>query len=96
MLKIAFKNPVSESNYHDIVQCLREYDKMRDPVETEKHQLRLHGWPETYHPCDHMDNVRWGFVFVDVSNKDILEGEVSASISMIDLHEKTCIYLAKY
>jgi hypothetical protein len=33
---------------------------------------------------------------IDVSNKDILEGEASASISMIDLHEKTCIYLAKY
>jgi NADP-dependent 3-hydroxy acid dehydrogenase YdfG len=33
---------------------------------------------------------------IDVSNKDISEGEASDSISMIDLHEKTCIYLAKY
>jgi hypothetical protein len=71
ILEIAFSNPVSESDYHNIVRCLREYDRLRDPEETERYQLRIRGWPEDYHPCEHMENVRWGFAFVDVSNQDV-------------------------
>ena len=71
ILAIAFNNVVSQGDYYRIVKCLRDYDKQRDPVEVERYQLEIRGWPVNYHPCDHMENVRWGFCFSSVSNKAV-------------------------
>lgn len=71
MLQYAFSHGVTEQNYHDIVACLRDYDNHRDPVDVEKSELHQKKFPLTYHPCDFMENIRWGFVFLAQSNHEL-------------------------
>jgi hypothetical protein len=74
VLSIAFRFPVSERDYHDIVCLLRDYDDSgRTSVDEERSELERRGWPVTYHPCDHMENVRWGMVFGSEDNARIRE-----------------------
>ena len=73
MLSTEFRSIVSVNDYCNIVACLREYDRKRDPVESEKYQLNIRGWPETYHPCDQMENIRWAFGFGGLGTKQIEE-----------------------
>jgi hypothetical protein len=69
MLRIAFESPVSLKDYHDIVSCLRAYDSEgRSDVSNERLELNRLGWPDTYHPCDHMENIRFGLMFVPEDN----------------------------
>jgi hypothetical protein len=46
-----------------MVKILRHYDTRRQSPEDEQAILARVGWPLTYHPCDHMENIRWGCVF---------------------------------
>lgn len=78
MLARAFRggpgdSSVSQGNYTDIVWCLRKYDENRAPVEDEHKVLERQGWPTSYHPCDHMERIRWGMTFGDVSDEIIDE-----------------------
>lgn len=64
MLKVLFEGPtVSEDQYHDVITCMRRYDTDRVPVETEQAALLEIGYPVTYHPCDHMERIRFCTVF---------------------------------
>ena len=55
---------VSEDNYHDVVRCMRDYEeKGRAAASDEREMMNTLGWPEQYHPCDHMENIRFCLVF---------------------------------
>ena len=71
MLTEAFTTPISEMDYHSIVKCLRHYDTNRESQETECKVLRENRWPVTYHPCDHMENIRFGMCMGAVRNRHI-------------------------
>lgn len=80
MLDRAFRggNSVSQDNYHDMVWCLRTYDTSGRARQNEERKVLLrHGWPTSYHPCDHMERIRWGMCFGDVSD-DIIDARVQA------------------
>jgi hypothetical protein len=64
ILDCAFTTGMSEQNYHDIVRCLRDYRDKPDPPNIERYELQQLGWPVDYHPCDHMENIRWGTVLL--------------------------------
>ena len=76
MLACAFRSAVSEMDYHDIVQCLRVYRQSPDPIEDEHRLLLAIGWPITYHPCDHMENIRWCMCFAE-SNDEVRQSIVA-------------------
>lgn len=70
-------NPISEADYHAIVYRLRIYEmavernnekSTRAAAAIELPVLQDVGLPVTYHPCDHMENVRWGFNFTSDDN----------------------------
>ena len=63
LLELAFPATVSEDQYHALVACMRAYDADRLPADVEKRTLAESGWPETYHPCDHMERIRFSLVF---------------------------------
>jgi hypothetical protein len=63
MLRVAASTPVSEMDYHKIVQILRHYDKHRQSPQDEQEVLARVGWPATYHPCDHMEKIRFVLLF---------------------------------
>ncbi len=73
ILKIAFKEPVSENDYHRIVEAIRNYDKSRISPEEEKAELRRVGWPETYHPCDYAERIRFFLNFGEKNHPLIQE-----------------------
>lgn len=64
MLNNAFTNPINETEYHGIVECLRIYSSNQDPIDVQQEELKKRGWPLNYHPCDHMENIRHAFTFV--------------------------------
>ena len=61
ILTEAFKNPVSEEDYYKIVDLLRKY--IREDTTAEQHELAIRGFPSSYHPCDHMERIRFGMTF---------------------------------
>ena len=63
MVDAVFRRVVSEDQYHDVVERLRRYDTDRVPVETERAILHEMGYPESYHPCDHMERIRFCITF---------------------------------
>jgi hypothetical protein len=64
ILDCAFTSGMTQQNYHDIVICLRDYHDRPDPPSIEEYELQQLGWPVDYHPCDHMENIRWGTVIL--------------------------------
>lgn len=73
MLKESFSNPVSENDYHEIVGCLRDYSTNRCDPTIEAHELREHGFPSDYHPCDHLERIRFAMTFNSKDNTRIRE-----------------------
>jgi hypothetical protein len=63
LLCVALLTPVSEMDYHNLVKILRHYDNHRQSPQDEQEVLTRVGWPHTYHPCDHMENIRFVLVF---------------------------------
>ena len=68
MLCAVFESGSNEEEYHTIVNCMHDYNTCRDEPITEKDVLVGKGWPTNYHPCDHMENIRWGICFMDQPN----------------------------
>ena len=66
-----FSNPVSENDYHNIVNAIREYSNARE--NNEQHELAIRGLPSTYHPCDHNERIRYAMVFGEKNNMRIGE-----------------------
>ena len=70
----AFSNPISERDYRDIVEALREYSSHRDNRAVELLELTRSGYPKTYHPCDHMENIRFALCFGEEDNRRVRVG----------------------
>ena len=62
-LEAALPATVSEDQYHALVAAMRAYDAHRLPADIEKRTLAEAGWPQTYHPCDHLERIRFSLVF---------------------------------
>ncbi len=60
---VASSTPVFEMDYHTIVKILRHYDNHRQSPQDEQEILTRVGWPQTYYPCDHMENITFVLVF---------------------------------
>lgn len=71
MLGAAFDSPVSESEYHDLVRCIREYGVARAPRAVEQAFLVAKGWPATFDVCEHVEGVPFGFVFDNMGNAGV-------------------------
>jgi hypothetical protein len=73
MLKESFQNPVSVNDCCMIVDCMREYAKTRPEITSsdEERELARIGYPLTYHPCDHMERVRFAMHFRDEDNERV-------------------------
>ncbi len=56
-----------------IVDCMREYAKTRPEITSsdEERELARIGYPLTYHPCDHMERVRFAMHFRDEDNERV-------------------------
>ena len=71
---MSFATVVSERDYHTIVECLRSYDNVgHDSASDEASELQRLGWHVSYHPCDHMENIRHGMVFGSEDNTRVNE-----------------------
>lgn len=64
MLKEAFNVEVDEFNYHDIVSCLRYAHETSTIFELRPYLIQ-YGFPSTYNPFEHMEDIRWGMMFGD-------------------------------
>ena len=73
ILKEAFTSPVSERDYYRIVAAVEAYGENRCSREEEQEDLMVRGFPLDYHPCEHMENLRFGMVFCSEDNKKIGE-----------------------
>lgn len=73
ILMEAFKNPVSEQDYHNIVELLRAYKRDDVMKEQEMKELSIREFPLTYHPCDHMERIRFAMTFTQNNNERIKE-----------------------
>lgn len=62
---------VSEAQYHEVVRCMRDYDAARQSPEVERAVLAEAGWPSTYHPCDHMERIRFFVILGGESNETL-------------------------
>ena len=62
-LNHAFGIPVTMNDYIMLVDCVRQYGLNRAEKEDEVVVLRKYGFPESYHPCDHIENLRFGLCF---------------------------------
>jgi hypothetical protein len=71
MLKIAFTEPVCEKDYHNIVECLRQYATNRDSLEVERKVNESAGYPADYNPCEHMERIRFSFIFGTIPNSKV-------------------------
>jgi hypothetical protein len=63
------ESPVSERDYHAVVSCLRAYTAigMHDAA-NEQFELQRRGWSLSYHPCKHMENIRFAMTFDEGDN----------------------------
>lgn len=75
ILKYCFENKISVKDYHNIVNCIRSYDSKREDISIEIIELKRIGYPLTYHPCDHMENIRKNMWF-DLDTDNIKIGEL--------------------
>lgn len=73
ILSESFHGIISEQDYVNIVNLLRDYDRSRDDTSIEKQELVDRGWPLNYHPCDHMERIRFATVFGKDDNVRIKE-----------------------
>ena len=65
ILDVGFREPISVNDFSAIIDRLSQYatfPHFRDAT-LEVPVLKEMGWPETYHPCDHMLNLRKAFCF---------------------------------
>lgn len=69
ILKISFESGVSESQYHSIVNMIREYGADPGPKDIEHASLEAIGWPTDYHPSDHIERIRFAFHFLPYNNE---------------------------
>ena len=77
MIEIAVTEPVSESDYHNVVKCIRDYDDMRGNSEmlsaAEDIALCSRGW-EKYNPfLKPIERIRFGMVFSATNNPRVAE-----------------------
>lgn len=63
ILKEAFTTHASEKDYHMIVEVLRKYVDSPCDTSVEHDELAKRGWPLTYHPCHHMERIRYAIQF---------------------------------
>jgi hypothetical protein len=71
ILKISFESGISESQYHSIVNMIREYGASPDSKDIEHASLKAIGWPNDYHPSDHIERIRFAFHFVPYKNEQV-------------------------
>lgn len=65
---------VSAMEYHILVECMRSIEKELGRHVIDEHMSLIRnkvGWPPSYNPFDHMENLRFAFCF-DASNCDQL------------------------
>ena len=72
LLQAAFASPVTESEYHLTVNCLRQYALDRDSRDTERNVVTSRGWPPEYDPCEHMERIRFAMSFGSTSNVGVM------------------------
>ena len=53
------RTPVSESDYHDVVSCIRYYG-LNDIGSKEKNEMLKRGWVPNYNPFIQPENIRYG------------------------------------
>jgi hypothetical protein len=75
VIEVASKAPVSEADYHDVVQCIRDVDAMREGGEllsgVEESILRARGWGK-YNPFVRpVERIRFGMVFCETGNPGV-------------------------
>ena len=89
ILQEAFNSLVSERDYHMIVACLREYSASEHNADIEKSELARRGWPLDYHPCEHMERLRFAFVFGGEDNPRIQHALASLASQIVanDVHD---------
>lgn len=68
MLSAAFDSPVSETDYHDLVRCIREYGASKARRSVEQEMLAARGWPASYDVCEQSERVRFALEFGGVGN----------------------------
>ena len=73
ILNVMFNETISEDNYHDLIDVMRVYCKTCQQItymtkDEEIFELTSRGFPETYNPCEYMENLRFAFAFRAVSN----------------------------
>ena len=56
-------SPVSERDYHQVVECMEVYATLIPDRDDEQLQLQIRGWPLSYHPCTVMENIRFAMWF---------------------------------
>jgi hypothetical protein len=71
ILRAAFTGQIDEDDYYKLIECLRMYSNNRDNVYTEQKVLQDYSFPLHYHPCDHMERLRFAFTFGSQSDKSI-------------------------
>ena len=65
ILRVGFREAISANDFSAIIDRLSQYatfPHFRD-ANLEAPVLKEIGWPTTYHPCDHMVNLRKAFCF---------------------------------
>jgi len=75
VIEAASKDPVSESDYHQVVQCIRDVDAMREGGEVlsdaEQSILLARGWGK-YNPFVRpLERIRFGMVFCSTDNPQV-------------------------
>lgn len=86
ILTEAFKHPVSEHDYTTIVGILRDYSCNRNSIVVEQHELTIRKFPPGYHPCDHMENIRFAMVFGENNNIIIQDLQMRYAATMRGLN----------
>lgn len=71
ILKISFKSGISESQYHSIVDIIRDYGVNPDPKHIEDASLKAVGWPTDYHPSEHIERIRFCIYFLPYNNEQV-------------------------
>jgi hypothetical protein len=77
VIEFASMNPVSESEYHAVVQCIRDVDATREGAGerlsgAEEAVLLARGWGE-YNPFVRpVERIRFGMVFCETGNPEVV------------------------
>ena len=65
--------PASETDYHNVVSCIRKYINTKkitsiELTQDEKREILRRGWTKEYNPFYMPENIRYGMVFDNQSN----------------------------